>query len=289
MSGTEHPAIARTGVPVQHVEEHVEEHAPQHDGPSTLHTGSPSSDTLVSVNIHEPVRYDTRGFVHELDRGLYPPVQQIETHPVVENNHQYDEPFEHNRSFSQDTLVSVNDHEPMEHDRYPPIHQSTHQYEGSSQQPTETLTQDSYRSRPVLRRPVPTSERRDQYAPIQQTDLQPHDPYEKNSLRKDRGLTPFVSYGLALLFVFLASLGFWIQSRRKPIFFSKNNTIWMLQNPKTMTMLWTSIAAFLAWCTLWLHACTVSLMARRLILRGAKISTIECKRSFHIYFPDLNY
>lgn len=285
MSGTEHPAIARTEVPVQH----VEEHAPQHDGPSPLHTRSISPDTLVSIDDHEPARYDTRKFVHEVVRGLYPSVQQIETHPIVEDNHQYDGSSGHNRSFSQDTLVSVGDHGLMGDD---PIHQDaeTHQYEGLSQQPTRTLTQDSYTStRPVLRRPVPTLERRDRYAPIQQTDLQPHDPYDKNPPRKDRGLTPFVSYGLALLFVFLASLGFWIQGRRRPIFFSKDDTVWMFQNPKTMTMLWTSIAAFLAWCTLWLHACTVSLMARRLILRGAKISTIECKRALHIYFPDSNY
>lgn len=283
MSGTEHPPIARTEGPVQHVEEHT----PQHDGPSPLDTRSLSPDTLVSI---EPARYDTRGFVHELVRGLYPPIQQIETHPIVESPHRYDNASGRNRSLSQDTLVSMGDHGPVGHQAT----ESTHQYEGSSQQPTTQDTADGHRlTRPVLRRPVPAPEQRDQYAPIQQTELQPYDeftgPYDKNSLRKDRGLTPFVSYGLALLFVFLTSLGFWIQSRRRPIFFSKKDTIWMLGNPKTMTMLWTSIAAFLAWCTLWLHACTVSLMARRLILQGAKISTIECKRALHIYFPDSNY
>lgn len=260
MSGTEHyqnPAIGRTGVPVRtevpartevptRTEvpvQHVEEGTPQHGGPS------PSQNILVPVDDHEPARYDTQGFVRELVRGLYPTytAQQTKTHPDMENTHQYDA--------------------------------------SRGQQPGGTFLQDtvdrSKSIKPVLRRPVPGPERRDQYVPIQQTEMQSSD---ENFVRKgeQRGLTPFLSYGLALLFVFLASLGFWIQSRRRPIFFSKEDSRWMVQNPKTMTMLWTSVAAFLAWCTLWLHSCAVSLMARKLIIQGAKISTIECKGPFYL-------
>lgn len=286
MSGTEHPAIERTEVPAQHVEEYTPQH--EHNGLSPPRNRSLSQDTLVSIDDDGP-RYDTQGFLRELERGLYPQIPRTGADLVVGSTH-YDGPPVHNRSFSQDTLVSMDDHGPMGHDQYPPIPQtmgSTHRYDGSPQQPSETFPQnvDGYKqTKSVSRRPVPSPERRDQYAPIQQTEARPHggstDPFDKYSLRKEgeqRGLTPFVSYGLALLFVFLASLGFWVQSRRRAIFFSKEDTRWMVHNPKTMTILWTSIAAFLAWCTLWLHACAVSLMARRLIIQGAKISTIECR------------
>ncbi|RPB17020.1 hypothetical protein P167DRAFT_203715 [Morchella conica CCBAS932] len=89
------------------------------------------------------------------------------------------------------------------------------------------------------------------------------------------GITPFVIYGFILLSIFFGSLGFWIQGRRKPIFFSLKNTKWMFANPKTNTILWTAIASIVAWLTVWVYACTISLMARKLIVKGAKISTIE--------------
>lgn len=301
MSGTEHhqhPAIGLTEIPIQHVKDGTT----QHNGLSLPHSRSLSQDTLVPANNHEPARYDTQAFVREVERGLYPTytARQAERHlNVVENTHPYG-PSEYIRPPSLDTLVSVDDREPIGYDTQRPVYQPTrdqypplqtvedaHQYEGSSsQQPNRALPQNTVdRSKliqPVLRRPVPTpAERRDQYAPIQQTEVPPPDEYPLPKVG-ERGLTPFLSYGLALLFVFLVSLGFWIQSRRRPIFFSRNNSIWMVRNPKTMTMLWTSVAAFLAWCTLWLHACAVSLMARKLIIRGAKISTIECKIPFHL-------
>lgn len=49
----------------------------------------------------------------------------------------------------------------------------------------------------------------------------------------------------------------------------------MFANPKTNTILWTAIASIIAWLTVWVYACTISLMARKLIIKGAKISTIE--------------
>lgn len=49
----------------------------------------------------------------------------------------------------------------------------------------------------------------------------------------------------------------------------------MFANPKTNTILWTAIASIVAWLTVWVYACTISLMARKLIVKGAKISTIE--------------
>lgn len=297
----QHPAIEQTEheVPGQHVEEGT----PQHDGASPLHKRSSSQDTLVSVDDHEPVTYDTQGFAQELERGLYPPAQQTEIHSVMGSAYQYDGPSRHNRSFSQDTLVSVGDHDTIrddtlnpiyepKRDQYPPIHQtmeSTYQYDGSPQKPNRTFSQSTVYSvddptKPVLRRPAPRG-KGDQYISIQQTERYPPDESTDGSflqkVGRRRHLTPFVSYGLALLFVFLASLGFWIQGRRRPIYFSKSHTIWMFRNPKTMAMLWTSIAASLAWCTLLLHACTVSLMARKLIVRGAKISTIECNTRPH--------
>ncbi|RPA98538.1 hypothetical protein L873DRAFT_1790320 [Choiromyces venosus 120613-1] len=93
---------------------------------------------------------------------------------------------------------------------------------------------------------------------------------------KSNNVTPFTGYGIAILLVFFGSLGFWIHGKRKPIFYSRANTKWMIDNPKSTTIIWSAAASLVAWYTTWLYACAVSLMARKHILRhGAKISTIE--------------
>lgn len=240
-------SIEQTGI--QQVEE---QGSPQHDESSSQPTRSSSQHTLVPDD-HEPIRHDTQIPAPRLERSHDQTrfIEQIETHPL-EAAHQRSEAFQlPSRSFSQDTLVSSGNYRPI---------------------------------KSIARKPVPAQEERKKYLPIQQNDIYPTDGivYQRSgdSSRPKSGqaiVTPFAAYGLALLTVFFASLGFWIQSRRRPIFFSYDKSKWMSNNPKTTTMLWTSVAALLAWCTLWLHACAVSLMARKLIIRGAKISTIECK------------
>lgn len=256
MSGAEHSksAIEQFRTETQRVEEGT----PQHYEPASRPGGTLSHNTPASSNSNGPTRHGTISSIGGSERWL--PIQQPET-SLPEITQHRDGPLQmYNRSFSQDTLVPLGNYKPT--------------------RPTV----------PVLRKPVPMLEERDhQYLPVQQNDIphsigeSTHQAVENTQQRKKQKIiTPFAVYGLSLLLVFFAGLGFWIQSRSRAIYFSKEKTRWMSDNPKTNTMLWTSAAALLAWFTLWLHACTVSLMARKLIIQGAKISTIECERTFRL-------